>query len=628
MRLDSFGGAVAVWPLSGRAQHAHKIWIARVIFILTFATICWLLSNYQIVFVQPESPFRRDSMMRLLSHSNASPFTQFLNWQLWETEPRVTRPLSNLMDVFDTYFRYWLFKRSFPHPSVSLTWIFTLLLSPIFLYRVLALLNISEFNRWLGVSLYMSLPGPLSVLTMSFRSGKAICCFLFIFLAFLTLKHLRSGEAGRHIRGAVVIPIVYFFSLFFDEIGIFGFPLVLSLLFIAGKLRENAGLLAGMIIATAAYLAGSAYMMPILEAAAGYPIPHTFALQALFSDIVTFRAPMDVYFQLAAYLRDNIWIVVTQLTSASLLFDDRLRAEMLVPVAAAIFACTLLIARPTTDDGMEPDRSTLGFSLLFIAALAYHSLLIYLTGHKVWDIYWYGIFICLPWTLLVITFLQRRLAGIPQEYVVSAGLISLLVAGNLLTFIPINYAYKDFHYYPNRSQYISYIFRHNMYELTRDRFNRFDLLGETRRVMKQLDRSQVKNVPAELDYLIRETNYCAEAPRVVWHDDLLDFTCVSQFIAELAKNIITIRDAARPTLGAAADYIGVYDHGEGPTAYATFEPGAGLVFVNSRGDRSIARIEADNSLVAPEWNTTAKLSADGNIVLWGNGSRWIRSTPR
>ena len=48
--------------------------------------------------------------------------------------PRITRPLSNLLELINAKFRVWLWNFIPPHPSLSLTWIVNFTAVPILLY--------------------------------------------------------------------------------------------------------------------------------------------------------------------------------------------------------------------------------------------------------------------------------------------------------------------------------------------------------------------------------------------------------------------------------------------------------------------------------------------------------------
>ena len=115
-----------------------------------------------------------------------SDIKQSFNWPvLEEGAPRPTRPLSSYFTVLDAKFRFWLWHYFPPHPSLSLVWIFTLFLAPIFLFKLLRNLEVGVNTALAAVSFYLATPGVLACTAMYFRPGKPMTNFAIIFCLYL-----------------------------------------------------------------------------------------------------------------------------------------------------------------------------------------------------------------------------------------------------------------------------------------------------------------------------------------------------------------------------------------------------------------------------------------------------------
>src|ERR1051325_8787216 len=130
--------------------------------IANFLWIAFFLSDYSNVWVQPEVNAWRSFLSE--SYTVRGAFQMALNWTLFEGEPRLTRPLANTVEMLDGALRRKLWRVMTPYPTLSLTYLFILVLTPLLLYAVLRSLGVRPFFSYCAVALYFANPGTLSLL--------------------------------------------------------------------------------------------------------------------------------------------------------------------------------------------------------------------------------------------------------------------------------------------------------------------------------------------------------------------------------------------------------------------------------------------------------------------------------
>jgi len=148
----------------------------------------------------------------------------------WEFDFQNSRPrfFSYFFQIINLKFRIWLFAFIPPHPSLSLTWIFTLLLSPFFLFRLVRNLSLNRVTAWIAVILYFLSPGFLSHLTLLFHPGKPLASFFTILCLYLSseiwlgIKVARTFNKKGYALFALLLAII-FLAFITDEVSFFIF---------------------------------------------------------------------------------------------------------------------------------------------------------------------------------------------------------------------------------------------------------------------------------------------------------------------------------------------------------------------------------------------------------------------
>ena len=143
-----------------------------------------------------------------------------LNCLGFESAPRTSRPLSSYFEILDTKFRCWLWHYVLPHPSLSLTWIFSFMATPLLFYRLLRYWQVSVNTAMAMTAFYLMTPEVLSCTVMLFHPGKPMANFFIVFCLYQA-----SGLQKRFLDQGKPIPVndyMYFWllsalSFYWDE---------------------------------------------------------------------------------------------------------------------------------------------------------------------------------------------------------------------------------------------------------------------------------------------------------------------------------------------------------------------------------------------------------------------------
>jgi len=134
---------------------------------------------------------------------------------------RISRPLSHIFETIDLKLRAKLWNYITPHPSLSLTLIFLLILSPFLLFRLLRNMGCKIDNIWFSITLYVGSSGFLSLIACYFRPAKAMTNFSIVLVLYLAsklnLKYLENENKSIPLNKFMLFYSVVFFSFFWDE---------------------------------------------------------------------------------------------------------------------------------------------------------------------------------------------------------------------------------------------------------------------------------------------------------------------------------------------------------------------------------------------------------------------------
>ena len=130
--------------------------------LLLAVVYLWVLPrclSYQNAWMEPEEFRMKTFLLKTGPALNSGDLKTGLDWKVFEYKPRCTRPLSSYFEIMDTKFRSWAWRFVCPHPSLSLTWIFSLVLAPLLLFRLLRNLGASPNTGLALTAYYLATPG-------------------------------------------------------------------------------------------------------------------------------------------------------------------------------------------------------------------------------------------------------------------------------------------------------------------------------------------------------------------------------------------------------------------------------------------------------------------------------------
>jgi hypothetical protein len=468
-----------VSQLSKARDPARRALLLVALIPLCFAYVrtALFLSDPGVCWEQPETGNWKPQMVAWGFPHSLSGLGHALDWPALEDEPRVTRPLANVFELFDTPFRALLLRAILIPPSLSLTWLFSLVASPLLLWLLLRRLGVERWIGLLAVALFVANPGVLSLEVMLFRPGKALANAVILFCLWLAAgqdaKRRQTPAAGRLTLRFAVLCAVVWFSLFFDEVILIVYP-ALALLFPRLVFRSK-GTIALFALIPAAYAVVIVKIMPALTRLAGYPpITRRYSPAATMVGLLTFREPAHSYRIVLKDIVDNSRSVLQD--SFGLIRPDLPHRPYYVALFvtivllgaayagfAAIAAWRRLRERHERVTALALGENAAGIAcragLAFLGALVYEGVLMSVSlGNgvepRMWGLYYYGVF-CVVFVVLGLA----TLANMIRPPVILATVFTLAVCCATTDIFPAtNQGYKYAHYYPYDPPRLSRIF--------------------------------------------------------------------------------------------------------------------------------------------------------------------------
>ncbi|MBF0504889.1 MAG: hypothetical protein HQL14_07280 [Candidatus Omnitrophica bacterium] len=364
-------------------------------------------------------------------------------WGFEEGTFRITRPLSSYFEILDTKFRCWLWHFMPPHPSVSLTWIFSFIGAPVFLYRLMRYWKVSQNTALAMTAFYLMTPAVMSYAVMLFRPAKPMANFFIILCLYqasnLQKKFLDHGKPIPPIN-YMVFWVISTLSFYWDETIWVIIPALL-VLFPRVLICRKSYLWAWLslpFVTTLFYFK----IIPFLTVLAGYDYADVIRFKGSLRQLSNF--PIEFLLDLAGNAKslvfDTMGIMVPDVFKASLW----IKAVFGISLAAwgVIWFYLLRIRWPSNWWAIF-----LGGLLLF-----FNYLMTILVG--VWGPYYYGAF----WSIFFVLWLglwiqQSRIS----RFVLTVCFIPIFLS-MFYGFSAINRVYKLQHYYPYNPTSISQYF--------------------------------------------------------------------------------------------------------------------------------------------------------------------------
>jgi hypothetical protein len=549
------------------------------------------------------------------------------DWQFLESAPRVSRPLSNILEVLDTHCRIFLWRFIPPHPAFSLAHIFTLVISPLLLYRILRLFGTSVTVAFCGIALYLSNPGILSLLAMNFRPAKAMACFsllLAIYWAARIGKNVSEKHQGPSLSELAPLYVFLLLSLFWDEIAVISIPALLVLF--PGLVLSSYASAASFLAIPALYIVAITRYLPAVHAWLGFPLLTGSAYRPMerFTALIGFGLKPGGYGDLFSPFLKNSQIALGDclgLINPGLPDSAEYYLYFSAIVIGVLAGCVAIVRKNLAGSSRTSTGPLMRTTGLLVLSLIAHTILLHTNGNEIWGMYWYGAFIAAIFVIWLSVLTEYT--KIPAFAVVAFAFA--IVGASHYVFPRTNQAYKEFHYYPYRPILLRRVFENeiNRFALPGGPWNAENLDLLTRQLwsarqaaasVERAPRQSVYGAPRELLYVAHELGLAEEG-----------FDCG---VEQLAFNLLW--DGSSPRIQC-SNYeqvdtrqlgraVGAWWYNNGHCSI--HPPGADtLIAVNQRGESSAVLVRGD-IISALDWSLSGRISEDNQSIAWANGTVW------
>jgi hypothetical protein len=430
----------------------YNLQIAITLLLLAFAYIISLVINPRCSWVQPEAFNYKNYIVHNVPLKDIIKGT--FNNQAFENSDRITRPLSSMFEIIDTHFRIWLWQYVKPIASLSITFLFSLILSPILFFKFLKNIGIRPAIAIFATTLMLLNPGSLSLIVMLFRPAKAMVNFCFILSLFLASSIViqdRLSSMNKNNRLLPLLGISIFFGFLFDETAVIIVMAILILfpsVFIMNRKR-----ILGFLVVPAVLAVCYLNIFPHLAVHYGYAKP----------DLLHYQPLATPNFPSTAIVLKNFYDNSIDITIESLgVFNPFNMHEMwqkylflFLIIADSIFIIKLLMTSRNKISTNPAYISKLVSRSLFLILVLYlfHTLIldtvsIRPTVGRVWGPYYYGAYFGIAWGIFIAA-VGEVAAQRQTKFSYSFAMLMCLTCAALMTAFPYtNFIYHRYHYYP------------------------------------------------------------------------------------------------------------------------------------------------------------------------------------
>ena len=374
-------------------------------------------------------------------------FKKAFNWEALEFAPRPTRPLSSCFEIIDAKFRSWLWRYLPPHPSVSLSWFFSLVLTPWLLYLFLRNLNVGFNTAVWAICIYLLTPAVLGSIVMLFRPAKIMTNFFMILCLFVGSLIQKNQHEGKEVswKQVLFLTALVFISLFWDETAFLIYPAIFVFYFSIFRKRIHfITFLSVPILMLLFYY----YVIPYLTVQVGSPRPY---LNSYFIfDKISFVYIMNlgsvIYQNSVLLILDTAGIV--PVSKAASIVIKILSWSALVSWIFILFCIKKSFSF----------RKSIPWLLAAVILILFYAVSLAISN-GVWGPYYYGNFWSLFFSILLCQFIKGEDSGNSFRLTFCAFIICL----NLFCcFMETNQIYKKWHYYPYHPLKIMDLFKNKI----------------------------------------------------------------------------------------------------------------------------------------------------------------------
>ena len=389
-RLQKFFNVQALkgdWPLMG-------LWA---LFLLECVYIVFFLLNYDMAFMGKENFATHAWSLQNGKEWRTEDFARALNIDVLEIDQyRISRPISNFVELFNAKFRAWSWNFIPPHPSLSIVWPLFLVGIPILLFRAFRNFGCQRIVALAGMALYVGSIGFLLSVVMLFHPSKGLVNFFAALSLFLGSKMYKKVLGFSRQCSVREIPQFWpyflgmlasiFLGFFCDETGLFIYPMMMVILAMAfWRIKEWPYLLGIYFVLPLAYFGAVHYVLPYIH----------YLVRGHWIDLLqygSFPHLSDITWQ--NLYTNAVWLLSdhphVQL-NAKVLWDNQ-PWLLVVQVLYTLAVCSIFISCVVT---LFKEHSRLrllqvGAGLVLIVVFILFHTFQLSNNAKVWGVWWYG----------------------------------------------------------------------------------------------------------------------------------------------------------------------------------------------------------------------------------------------
>ena len=380
--------------------------LAEYLFIFLF------LLNYDLAWMNPEKFAVHQWILSNGPHWESTDWSKFLHIDVIELNAdRLSRPLSNLIEVIDTKWRASLWDIIPPHPSLSLQWPLMFILLPWLLWRTFVNMGCFSFVALMGVCVYIASVGFLGPLVMLFHPAKNLVNFFgvlamyFFSLGVKPSPHLHKG-GGRGVLWAGFLSL--FLGFLSDETGVYLYVMAIVLfhrLWLQLWHDRRYGLLVALFMLPLVYGVTIKFFMPYVHWAVRGVWVHFNNYECYPSFKSLFWPNWNLFWQNTKFLfadHPHLLINYGQLSAYPLLLGVQIMYVAVVLLMIFLFFKAL----PHSDRQQSIFLVLMAAGILLMIGYCFFQTFQLSQNAKVWGIWYYGSLFSLIYIFSLVFFLQ------------------------------------------------------------------------------------------------------------------------------------------------------------------------------------------------------------------------------
>ncbi|MBF0511210.1 MAG: hypothetical protein HQL13_02670 [Candidatus Omnitrophica bacterium] len=381
------------------------------ILLLEYLFIFTFLLNYDLSWMNSEKFGVRQWMLSNGPQWKSEDWTRFLNINVIECNPyRLSRPLSNFVELVDSKWRACLWDKRTPHPSVSIQWPFMFILLPWLLYLTFVNMGIKRAVALTGVCVYVATAGFLGPLVMLFHPSKNLANFFAVLSMFFFSLGYKQKLAQKRINGLVIMAgfTALFTGFFSDETGLYLYVMGLLLFYRVWKQlwdEKRWALLSGLLLLPLFYFLTIKFFLPYLHQLVRGVQIHLNEYESFPSVTTLFWPDWHFFWQNAQFLfadHPHLMINYPQLCAYPVLFIIQM-----VYVLAVLFLMFLFFKAVRESSPEEKNFLKLsGMGILLMIGFCFFQTFQVSKNVKAWGVWWYGSLFSIIYVFPLVFFLQ------------------------------------------------------------------------------------------------------------------------------------------------------------------------------------------------------------------------------